>query len=85
MIIEGLSMGFAFNVREKGGSSASGRSRHGIWTPLCGLLLKVCDVKFNKVLFNSVLFNLMFKIIQRLQQETVVLFAHKASKFRERA
>ena len=49
-----------------------------------GLLLKVCDVKFHKVSFNSVLFNLMFKIVQRLQQEMVVLFAHKASKFRER-
>ena len=45
-------------------------------TPLCGLLLKVCDVKFHKVSFNSVLFNLMFKIVQRLRQETVVLFAH---------
>ena len=41
-------------------------------------------MKFHKVLFSSVLFNLMFKIVQRLQQETVVLFAHKASKFRER-
>ena len=51
---------------------------------MCGLLLKVCDVKFHKVSFSSVLFNLMFKIIQRLQQETVVLFAHKASKFGER-
>ena len=51
---------------------------------MCGLLLKVCDVKFHKVSFNSVLFNLMFKIVQRLQQKTVVLFAHKASKFRER-
>ena len=51
---------------------------------MCGLLLKVCDVKFHKVLFNSVLFNLMFKIVQRLQQETVVLFTHKASKLRER-
>ena len=51
---------------------------------MCGLLLKVCDVKFHKVSFNSVLFNLMFKIVQRLRQETVVLFAHKASKFRER-
>ena len=51
---------------------------------MCGLLLKVCDVKFHKVSFNSVLFNSMFKIVQRLQQETVVLFAHKASKFRER-
>ena len=39
---------------------------HGIWTPLCGLLLKVCDAKFHKVSFNSVLFNLMFKIVQRL-------------------
>ena len=29
----------------------------------CGLLLKVCDVKFHKVSFNSVLFNLMFKIV----------------------
>ena len=85
MIVEGLSMGFAFNVREKGGSLASGWSRHGIWTPLCGLLLKVCGVKFHKVSFSSVLFNLMFKIVQRLQQETVVLFTHKASKFRERA
>ena len=84
MIVEGLSMGFAFDVREKGGSSASGRSRHGIWTPLCGLLLKVCNVKFHKVSFSSVLFNLMFKIVQRLQQETVVLFAHKAGKFGER-
>ena len=45
MIVEGLSMGFAFDVREKGGSSASGWSKHGIWTPLCGLLLKVCNVK----------------------------------------
>ena len=78
-------MGFAFNVREKGGgSSASGWSRHGIWTPLCGLLLKVCNVKFHKVSFSSVLFNLMFKIVQRLQQEMVVLFTHKASKFGER-
>ena len=34
--------------------------------------------------FNSVLFNLMFKIVQRLQQETIVLFTHKAGKFRER-
>ena len=51
---------------------------------MCGLLLKVCDVKFHKVSFSSMLFNLMFKIVQRLQQETVVLFAHKASKFRER-
>ena len=58
MIVEGLSMGFAFNVREKGGSLTSGWSRHGIWTPLCGLLLKVCDVKFHKVSFN-----LMFKIV----------------------
>ena len=41
-------------------------------------------MKFHKVLFNLVLFNLMFKIVQRLQQETVVLFAHKASKFGER-
>ena len=41
-------------------------------------------MKFHKVSFSSVLFNLMFKIVQRLQQETVVLFAHKASKFRER-
>ena len=47
-------------------------------------MLKVCDAKFHKVLFNSVLFNLMFKIVQRLRQETVVLFTHKASKFRER-
>ena len=51
---------------------------------MCGLLLKVCDAKFHKVLFHSVLFNLMFKIVQRLRQEMVVLFAHKASKFRER-
>ena len=51
---------------------------------MCGLLLKVCDVKFHKMSFSLVLFNLMFKIIQRLQQETVVLFAHKASKFGER-
>ena len=51
---------------------------------MCGLLLKNCDVKFHKVLFNSVLFDLMFKIVQRLRQETVVLFAHKASKLRER-
>ena len=51
---------------------------------MCGLLLKVCNVKFHKMSFNSVLFNLMFKIVQRLRQETVVLFAHKASKFRER-
>ena len=51
---------------------------------MCGLLLKVCKVKFHKVSFNSVLFNLMFKIVQRLQQEMVVLFAHKASKFGER-
>ena len=41
-------------------------------------------MKFHKVLFSLVLFNLMFKIVQRLRQETVVLFAHKASKFRER-
>ena len=41
-------------------------------------------MKFHKMSFNSVLFNLMFKIVQRLRQETVVLFAHKASKFRER-
>ena len=46
--------------------------------------MKVCDAKFHKMSFSLVLFNLMFKIIQRLQQETVVLFAHKASKFRER-
>ena len=51
---------------------------------MCGLLLKVCDVKFHKVSFNLVLFNLMFKIVQRLRQEMVVLFAHKVSKFRER-
>ena len=51
---------------------------------MCGLLLKVCNAKFHKVSFNSVLFNLMFKIVQRLQQEMVVLFAHKASKFGER-
>ena len=51
---------------------------------MCGLLLKVCNVKFHKVSFSLVLFNLMFKIVQRLQQETVVLFTHKASKFRER-
>ena len=51
---------------------------------MCGLLLKVCDAKFHKVSFNSVLFNLMFKIVQRLRQEIVVLFTHKASKFRER-
>ena len=51
---------------------------------MCGLLLKVCDVKFHKMLFSLVLFNLMFKIIQRLQQETVALFTHKASKFGER-
>ena len=85
MIAEGSSMGFAFDVRDKGGgSSASGWSRHGIWTPLCGLLLKVCDVKFHKMSFSSVLFNLMFKIVQRLQQETIVLFTHKTIKFRER-
>ena len=42
-------------------------------------MLKVCDAKFHKVSFNLVLFNLMFKIVQRLRQETVVLFAHKAS------
>ena len=47
-------------------------------------MLKVCDVKFHKMSFSSVLFNLMFKIVQRLQQEMVVLFTHKASKFRER-
>ena len=47
-------------------------------------MLKVCDAKFHEVSFNSVLFNLMFKIVQRLRQETVVLFAHKASKLRER-
>ena len=41
-------------------------------------------MKFNKVSFKLVLFNLMFKIVQRLRQEMVVLFAHKASKFRER-
>ena len=46
-------------------------------------MLKVCNAKFHKVSFNSVLFNLMFKIVQRLRQEMVVLFAHKASKFRE--
>ena len=51
---------------------------------MCGLPLKVCNVKFHKMSFSSVLFNLMFKIVQRLQQEMVVLFAHKASKFRER-
>ena len=51
---------------------------------MCGLLLKVRDAKFYEVSFNSVLFNLMFKIVQRLQQETVVLFSHKASKFGER-
>ena len=51
---------------------------------MCGLTLKVCNAKFHKMSFSSVLFNLMFKIIQRLQQETVVLFTHKASKFRER-
>ena len=51
---------------------------------MCGLVLKVCDVKFYKMLFSLVLFNLMFKIVQRLQQEMVVLFAHKASKFGER-
>ena len=36
------------------------------------------------MLFSSVLFNLMFKIVQGLQQKMVVLFAHKASKFGER-
>ena len=41
-------------------------------------------MKFYKMLFSLVLFNLMFKIVQRLQQEMVVLFAHKASKFGER-
>ena len=51
---------------------------------MCGLPLKVCNAKFYKTSFSLVLFNLMFKIIQGLQQETVVLFAHKASKFRER-
>ena len=51
---------------------------------MCGLPLKVYDAKFHKTLFSLVLFNLMFKIIQRLQQETVVLFTHKARKFGER-
>ena len=41
-------------------------------------------MKFHKMSFSSVLFNLMFKIIRRLQQETVVLFSHKTSKFGER-
>ena len=51
---------------------------------MCGLLLNVCDVKFHKMSFSPVLLNLMFKIVQRLQQETIVLFAHKTSKFGER-
>ena len=51
---------------------------------MCGLLLKVCNAKFHEVSFNSVLFDLMFKILQRLRQEMVVLIAHKARKFRER-
>ena len=51
---------------------------------MCGLLLKVRNVKFHKMSFSLVLFNLMFKIVQGLQQETVVLFTHKANKFGER-
>ena len=47
---------------------------------MCGLLLKVCDAKLHKVSFNSVLFNLMFKIVQRLRQETVVLSLTRQAK-----
>ena len=50
-----------------------------MWSVVEGLRCEVHEVSFN-----SVLFNLMFKFVQRLQQETVVLFTDKASKFRER-